>query len=356
MTRILRATVVVVIAVISAGCFGGSVATTESPSAASSQALIGTVVQASDAPSDTSSPSSEPPAPSTKPHATAAPPKASPTPPASTPRPTTRPTARPTPTPVGDGGEYVEETPLPQPRVVLGIDGRSTSSMWVAVGDGGVHVSDLHIGTRHVDETRCRLTHVTTPDKPGIAPSKEVLRPVDQRISFIDGRHELKLACPTAQGTIRDTMLVVANDGLPERCLGFDFPKADISVSTIDELTSGMVGTWHGCVTTPWTITYGIDITFRADGTYSATSGEVLDGQTMTALYYGTDDDSPLKTWWINDIQASNKGVGEINVVFDPTGVVRDELRNVKVMGDQLEFELFHLGQYGPVLVQLYRD
>ena len=151
-------------------------------------------------------------------------------------------------------------------------------------------------------------------------------------------------------------MVVVAVDGLPERCLGFDFPKADISASDINELTSGMVGTWHGCVTTPWTITYGVDVTFRADGTYSASSGEVLDGQTMTALYYGTDDDSPLKQWWINDFQASNKGVGEIDIAFDPKGVVRDELRNVKLMDDQLEFELFHMGQYGPVLVQLFRD
>ena len=352
MNRILRATVLVAVAVIAAGCAGGDATTTGSPSSAASQALVGNVAPASPSIRPASSPTSDSP---TSP-ASATPPEPSPTAPSSTPRPTSRPTPSPTETPIDDGGEYTEQTPPPKPRAVIALDGRSISSMYVQVGAGGAHLSDLHVGTRHLDRDKCRLTHVTTPDKPGIAPSKEALRPVDQQIAFIDGRHELRLACPSARGTIRDTMVVVAVDGLPERCLGFDFPKADISVSTIDGLMSGMVGTWHGCVTTPWTIMYGVDVTFRADGTYSASSGEVLDGQTMTALYYGTDDDSPLKQWWINDFQASNKGVGEIDIVFDAKGVVRDELRNVKLMGDQLELELFHMGQYGPVLVQLFRD
>ena len=222
--------------------------------------------------------------------------------------------------------------------------------MYVRLEAVGAYESDLHVRTKHLDQRDCRLTHSITPDKPGVEASKETLRPVDvQQISFIDGRPRAPARLPELAGALRDRMVVIAADGEPERCRGFDFPKADISVSTIDELTSGMVGTWHGCVTTPWTITYGVDVTLRADGTYSATSGEVLDGQAMTALYYGTDADSPLKQWWINDLQASDKGVGEIDIVFDATSVNRDELRNVKLMGDQLELELFHQGQYGPV-------
>jgi hypothetical protein len=48
--------------------------------------------------------------------------------------------------------------------------------------------------------------------------------------------------------------------------------------------------------------------------------------------------------------------VGQIDVVFGPEPGVRDELRNVRLMGDQLEFELFHMAQYGPVTFQLYRQ
>ncbi len=350
MNRILRATVLVATGVVVTGCFGGNASTTATPSTASSP-LAGGVAAASPIGDPASLPSTGP---SSSPASSQA--TASPNEPTSAPASTARPTARPTATP-DDEGPYPEPTQTPQPRVVLGLGGRSINSTYVRLEESRAYETDLQVRTKHLDQRDCRLTHVTMPDKPGVKASNETLSPVDvQRISFIDGRHEIRVACPSTKGTLRDRMVVIATDGQPERCKGFDFPKADISVSTIDELTSGMVGTWHGCVTTPWTIQYGVDVTFRADGTYSATSGEVLDGQTMTALYYGIDDDSPLKKWWINDLQASNKGVGEIDIVFDAKGVNRDELRNVKLMGDQLELELFHQGQYGPVLVQLFRD
>jgi len=101
---------------------------------------------------------------------------------------------------------------------------------------------------------------------------------------------------------------------------------------------------------------YAVVFTFRADGTYSAQSDEVLDGTQMTALGYGTDPDSPRKIYAINDFQASQLGLGQIDVVFDDGSgsVVRDELRSIRLMGDKLEFDLFHLSQY-TVTFQLRR-
>jgi len=100
---------------------------------------------------------------------------------------------------------------------------------------------------------------------------------------------------------------------------------------------------------------YNVMVRFNADGTYSAVSDEVLDGTEMIALYYGMGEDSSKKRYALTDLQASGLGIGEIDVVFDVGTTVRDELRNVRLMGDKLEFEMFHFGEYGPVTFQLHR-
>jgi hypothetical protein len=135
----------------------------------------------------------------------------------------------------------------------------------------------------------------------------------------------------------------------------YPFPDSPVSISTLAELEEGMVGTWVGCVTTPWTAPYWVTITFRWDGTYSARADENRDALASSAFYYGTDADSPLKVYELNDLQDDLEGVGQIDIVFDVGTVTRDDLRNIRLMGDQLEFEFFHLGFYGPLTYQLWR-
>lgn len=115
-----------------------------------------------------------------------------------------------------------------------------------------------------------------------------------------------------------------------------------------------MVGTWVGCVTTPWTNPYWITVSFRPDGTYSAQAHENRDDLASSAFYYGSDADSPLKVYELNDLQADLEAVGQIDILFDVGTVTRDELRNIRLMDDQLEFEFFHFG-YGPLTYQLWR-
>jgi hypothetical protein len=100
---------------------------------------------------------------------------------------------------------------------------------------------------------------------------------------------------------------------------------------------------------------YKVTFVLRQDGSYSAKSGEGLDGQRMLALYYGTDKDSPLKRYYLTDLQASGLGLGEIDIYWDSGSVVRDDLRNIRLMGDKLEFELLHEGSYGPITFRLNR-
>jgi hypothetical protein len=56
------------------------------------------------------------------------------------------------------------------------------------------------------------------------------------------------------------------------------------------------------------------------------------------------------------DLHASRLGLGQVDVVFDDGSgsVVRDELRSIRIMGDKLEFDLYHFSQYA-VTFQLNR-
>ena len=174
--------------------------------------------------------------------------------------------------------------------------------------------------------------------------------------ALIDGHHEFRASCPTVIGPLNAKTSILAADGAPERCAGWAFPNDPVSITTVDELTAGMVGSWHGCVDTPWVPTYWVEMTFRADGTYSSVANEVLDGSSQPAMYYGTDDDDPGKVWRIDDLQASGLGVGIIDIVFGGDSVNRDAISAIRLMGDRLEFEMMHRGAYGPLVFQLVRD
>jgi len=141
---------------------------------------------------------------------------------------------------------------------------------------------------------------------------------------------------------------------LPGSCEAHEFVEGDITISTLAELEKGMVGTWEGCVITPWVRPYWVTLTFYPDGTYSSRAeDDAPDGN--PAMYYGTDDDSPEKRWELNDLQDDLEGVGQIDIVFWPGNTNRGDLRNIRLMGHQLEFEFFHRGAYGPLMYQLYR-
>jgi hypothetical protein len=166
----------------------------------------------------------------------------------------------------------------------------------------------------------------------------------------------------TLRGGIRGGWIASADrDGTPwigpspEACLDDVFPAGVVTIRTLAELQSGFQGTWIGCVTTPWEPRYWVTIRFRDDGTYSAASQANQLGNWQPAFYYGTDEDSPAKLYELNDLQDSLKGIGQIDIVFSADSVNRGELRNIKLMGDQLEFEFFHRGEYGPLTYRLYR-
>ena len=330
----------------------GGTATSPTP-AASGPAQAG-IPTAAVAPSSsqhaTSTPSLEPTLTSTPTPKPTPAPTSRPTP-RPTPAPTSRPTPRPTPAPTS------RPTPKPSMRLRLNGDAGDIAGGLVVriVKNDAVDVK-LSVETVGARIGTCRIDHGITPDAPNAEPSTEPLPPLlQQTVALIDGLHRFAATCPTAAGDLKAEITVRAADGKPEQCAGFDFPESEVSVATLAELQAGMIGSWEGCVTTPWVPTYHVTVTLRSDGTYSAMTTEAPDGISEPAFYYGSDEDSPEKRYWINDLQDDLEGTGEIDVYFGPGNVVRDELRNIRLMGDQLRFEFFHFRVYGPLTFELSR-
>ena len=263
-----------------------------------------------------------------------------------TPKPTPHPTTHPTPTPSADA------------RMALTVrdarTGQAKNLFWIDEGSSVEVILELAVSG--LDRDQCSLTQVTKPDDPSIAASEIDLRPLaKQTVVIFDGWNTFNASCPSSTGLVRTSLRAVVHDGQPEACSDFAFTRDAITPTSFDELAAGVIGTWVGCATTPWTPMYRVTFVFREDGSYSAKSGEGLDGQRMVALYYGTDEDSDLKRYYLTDLQASRLGLGEIDVYFDVGTVVRDQLRNIRLMGDKVEFEMFHFGQYGPLSYRLER-
>lgn len=247
-------------------------------------------------------------------------------------------------------------TPEPEPSIALLLDG-SGGRQGVSIRSGDSVDAVLGLTTRYLDTSECTVTQAYEPDDPaGVEAWTIRLQPRSaQTVTLIDGTHTFAATCPSSAGRLHETLRVTAMDGKPEACMDFEFSRDPITPASFDDLASAVVGTWIGCVTTPWTPMYNVVVRFNADGTYSAVSHEILDGTEMIALYYGMDEDSSKKRYALTDFQASGLGIGEIDVVFDVATTVRDELRNIRLMGDKLEFEMFHFGEYGPLTFQLYR-
>jgi hypothetical protein len=124
----------------------------------------------------------------------------------------------------------------------------------------------------------------------------------------------------------------------------------------LDAIRTKAVGKWQGTVTTPWVPAYGIEMELREDGSYSAHRIPPVDSFAVPAMYYGVDEDSPLKTWSLDDVKSNGDASGWLQIFFEPT-TTTDEIRHLRVGadGETLAFEMWHFGQYGPVKFALTR-
>jgi hypothetical protein len=272
--------------------------------------------------------------------------------PTSTPTPTPAPTPAPTPTPMATAlvptaaptATAIPATPAPtQPTSVAAVELPIGLEAMTITEDLRVRPTE-GLGAAPYAQLLPKGTLLTLAEGPVVNSGYTWYRVVDLSIAVEAEIHEGWIAVADRDGTpwIGPTL---------EGCLTLVFEPTEIRVETLAELTDGMVGTWLGCSVTPWTPPYPVVVTFRGDGTYSGHA--LVPG--APAFYYGTDEDSPEKLYAVNDLQDSLRGIGQIDIVFESGNTNRGDLRNIELMGDQLQFEFFHRGQYGPLVYRLYR-
>ncbi|MCU1276985.1 MAG: hypothetical protein JWM53_531 [bacterium] len=112
-----------------------------------------------------------------------------------------------------------------------------------------------------------------------------------------------------------------------------------------------IVGTWVGTATLPpgWVgqSTYAVEISFRADGTYTA---RTIDGSGETPFYY--DRNPEQDRYELVDLHANGDVSGNIYLEWLTSS---DDLRAIRFDATQthLHFEFYHFNTYGPIVYEL---
>jgi hypothetical protein len=132
------------------------------------------------------------------------------------------------------------------------------------------------------------------------------------------------------------------------------YSECGCGTDAVMRVKNGLIGTWTGTATTPWVPTYHVTFTFDS---YTHYASRALDGGGTPALYYGSDQDSPLKQYDITDVQANGDALGTIDIYFGESGTTRDSLQSIQLSADlsRLKFSVMHLDQYGPLQYDLQR-
>jgi hypothetical protein len=132
------------------------------------------------------------------------------------------------------------------------------------------------------------------------------------------------------------------------------YSECGCGTDALMRVKNGLIGTWTGTATTPWTSSYRVTFIFDSYTHYASRS---LDGNSTSALYYGSDQDSPLKQYEVTDVQANGDAVGTIDIYFGDSSTTRDSLQSIQLSTDlsRLKFSVMHLDQYGPLQYDLQR-
>lgn len=136
---------------------------------------------------------------------------------------------------------------------------------------------------------------------------------------------------------------------------------------TLSDYQANMVGTWIGNAQSPWVSPYNVKITIYDTMHYSAQS--ISHFYTYSgiyqeysqwwgpAFYYGTDEDSEVKTLDIYEIHDNGKAAADIVILFDIGTTNVDSLNQISMSDDfnHLQFDFWHHDTYGPITYNLTR-
>jgi hypothetical protein len=144
-------------------------------------------------------------------------------------------------------------------------------------------------------------------------------------------------------------------------------PTSSWEVGPVRDLAtmgSLMLGRWTGHAKTNlgWAPIPAVAMSFTADGPYAGRYSAMCLSAYCRAFYYGTDADSPLKQYRLNDVGDAGRALGEIDIVDeygDQFGDVgwQGELHNIEIdaTGNRLRFHFWRSDGYGPIRYDLWR-
>lgn len=81
-----------------------------------------------------------------------------------------------------------------------------------------------------------------------------------------------------------------------------------VAAHPVDWFRTGIIGRWKGVQSSDWEPTHPVELWFQADGTYHALCLE----PGCTALFWGTDQDAPGKTWKIDRVDSDGSASGSL--------------------------------------------
>jgi len=130
----------------------------------------------------------------------------------------------------------------------------------------------------------------------------------------------------------------------------------------IARVATGIAGDWRGFVSTPWIPLYEVRMSFDSDGHYGGSCSS-SSPSCCRAMYYGTDDDTPLKRYTLDSVTTTGAVNGSIDIIYGGSSVPYYEsgyqgtLRNVQLdlTGNRLRFDFWYGGTYGPLQYDLER-
>jgi hypothetical protein len=116
---------------------------------------------------------------------------------------------------------------------------------------------------------------------------------------------------------------------------------------------AGIVGEWVGTTTNVWEPPcIDVTVSFGASG-YSAHSP----GEACIVFYWGTNADSPFKTYDLNDVKTNGEVYGDITLYFSGGSTVGAEIRHLILSDDKqdLTFEVWRQTVNNPIVATLKR-
>jgi hypothetical protein len=127
------------------------------------------------------------------------------------------------------------------------------------------------------------------------------------------------------------------------------YSECGCGTAALMRVRNGIIGTWTGTATA-FGISWPVTFTFDSYTHYSAKSLQAG----ISALYYGSDDDSPLKRYDITDVQANGDANGTIVIYFSANDTNFDTLQGIQLSADSshLKFYFMH-GGAGPLTYDL---